>query len=413
MVFWFFCPRQTNQPHPNQPTNAPHAEVPETDDDAPSPTEAHHQAFSKHLPDWYAEHKRPMPWRGAGDPYRIWVAEVMLQQTRVEQATPYFRRFVEAFPTAEALAEADRDAVLKRWEGLGYYARARHLHEAAQIVVDEHGGKVPDTWDAVRDLPGIGPYTAAAVLSIAFGKAHAVLDGNVVRLLARVFAVEEDATKSRTRRRLRDAANALLAEAHDASVPPGDFNQAMMELGATVCTPSAPRCPECPVQDACAAFAEGAPENYPQKKDKAPVPHHDVAVGLLGNDAGELFIQRRPDEGLLAGLWEFPGGKQEGDEELAETCRRELREETGATVEVGPLFHRLDHAYSHFKITLHAFRCRLADGSAAPTAAEGQPTRWVAPAELDDYAFPRANRRLIEELEERRERPTLFDAAEL
>ncbi|PSQ98594.1 MAG: A/G-specific adenine glycosylase [Bacteroidetes bacterium QS_9_68_14] len=364
------------------------------------------------MPAWYAEHRREMPWRGTADPYRIWVAEVMLQQTRVEQATPYFRRFVDAFPTVEALAEAERDAVLKRWEGLGYYARARHLHEAAQIVADEHGGDVPDTWDAIRELPGIGPYTAAAVLSIAFGKSHAVLDGNVVRLLARVFAVEKDPSKSGTRRRLRDAADALLADACDQGVAPGDFNQAVMELGATVCTPSAPRCPDCPVQDACAAYAEGAPEAYPHKRKKAPVPHHDVAVGLLENEAGELFIQRRPDEGLLAGLWEFPGGKQEGGEALAETCRRELREETGARVEVGRLFHRLNHAYSHFKITLHAFRCRLAEGSNAPTSAEGQPTRWVAPASLDDYAFPRANRRLIEELEERQERPTLFDAAE-
>ena len=387
--------------------------MPDTANDAPlSPSSEHYQAFSQRLPDWYAEHRRDMPWRGAADPYRIWVAEVMLQQTRVEQATPYFRRFVDAFPTAEALAEADRDAVLKRWEGLGYYARARHLHEAARIVVDEHSGNVPDTWEAICDLPGIGPYTAAAVLSIAYDRPHAVLDGNVGRLLARVFAVEEDVTKSRTRRRLRDAANVLMAEAHDTGVSPGAFNQAMMEVGATVCTPSAPHCPACPVQSACAAFAEGAPEAYPQKKKKAPVPHHDIAVGLLENEAGELFIQRRPDEGLLAGLWEFPGGKQEDGETLEETCRRELREETGAAVEVGPLFHRLDHAYSHFKITLHAFRCRPADGSAAPTAAEGQPTRWVAPAALDEYAFPRANRRLIEELKERRTHPTLFDAVE-
>ena len=351
-----------------------------------------------------------MPWRGAADPYRIWVAEVMLQQTRVEQATPYFERFVEAFPTAQALAEAERDAVLMRWEGLGYYARARHLHEAAGIVVEEHGGHVPDTWEALRALPGIGPYTAAAVLSIAYGKPHAVLDGNVVRLLTRVFAVSDDATKSKTRRRLRALANALLEEAHTQGVPPGTFNQAMMELGATVCTPTAPRCPDCPVQGSCAAYAEGTPEAYPKKKKKAPVPHHDIAVGLLENDAGELFIQRRPDEGLLGGLWEFPGGKQEDGESLKDTCRRELREELGVKVEVGSLFHRLDHAYSHFKITLHAFRCRLT-GDAAPTAAEGQPTRWVPPEALDDYAFPRANRRLIEELEARREHPTLFDAA--
>ena len=373
-------------------------------------TKAHAAAFSEALPRWYAEHKRAMPWRGTADPYRIWVAEVMLQQTRVDQATPYFRRFVEAFPTVEALAEAERDEVLKRWEGLGYYARARHLHEAASIVVDEHGSAVPETWEAIRALPGVGPYTAAAVLSIAYAKPHAVLDGNVVRLLTRVFAVDDDATKGRTRRRLRQLANELLSSAHAKGTAPGTFNQAMMELGATVCTPGAPNCRACPLQAACAAYAEGAPEAYPKKKKKPPVPHHDVAVGILENDAGKLFIQRRPDEGLLGGLWEFPGGKKKDGETLKEACRRELREELGVAVEVGPLFHRLDHAYSHFKITLHAFRCRLPNG-ATPTPAEGQPTRWVAPGALDDYAFPRANRRLIEELEAREQRPTLFDAA--
>jgi A/G-specific adenine glycosylase len=351
-----------------------------------------------------------MPWRGAADPYRIWIAEVMLQQTRVEQATPYFQRFVEAFPTVEALANAERDAVLMRWEGLGYYARARHLHEAARIVVSEHGGAVPESWDAIRALPGVGPYTAAAVLSIAYGKAHAVLDGNVMRLLTRVFAIADDATKGKTRRRLRALAGELLAEAHASGTAPGAFNQAMMELGATVCTPSSPRCPTCPVQRACAAYHEGAPEAYPKKKKKPPVPHYDVAVGLLEDDAGRLFIQRRPDKGLLGGLWEFPGGKRKDGETLDDACRRELREEIGAAVEVGRLFHRLDHAYSHFKITLHAFHCRLPEG-AAPVPAEGQPTRWVAPDELDEYAFPRANRRLIEELEARQARPTLFDAA--
>ena len=379
-------------------------------DDALTPTETHHQVFSTDLPDWFSHHKREMPWRGATDPYRIWVAEVMLQQTRVDQATPYFRRFVEAFPTVEALADAERDDVLRRWEGLGYYARARHLHEAAGLVVDEHGGTVPDTWDAIRELPGVGPYTAAAVLSIAYEKPHAVLDGNVIRLLTRVFAVSAETTKSRTRRRLRQLADALLKDAYAAGVSPGAFNQAMMELGATVCTPTAPDCPACPLQAACAAYSEGTPEAYPQKRKKSPVPHHDIAVGLLENDAGEFFIQRRPDEGLLGGLWEFPGGKREEEEDLKETCRRELREELDVDVEVGALFHKLDHAYSHFKITLHAFRCRL-PADASPTPAEGQLARWVPPEALSDYAFPRANRRLIEELEARRQRPTLFDGA--
>ena len=369
----------------------------------PDPTDAQRRAFRNDLLDWYAGAKRAMPWRETNDPYRIWISEVMLQQTRVDQAQPYYERFVAAFPTVEALAEAERDDVLRLWEGLGYYARARHLHRAAQHVVEEFGGQVPDTYDAIRTLPGVGPYTAAAVLSIAYGRPHAVLDGNVARVLARVFTVEDDIKKSRTRRRLQALADDLLAPQQ-----PADFNQALMELGATVCTPTAPQCPDCPLQDVCEALEEGAPEAYPFSKKKPPVPHHDVVVGLVFDKTGRLLIQRRPEDGLLGGLWEFPGGKREDGEPLEETCRRELREELGIEVEAERLFYRLDHAYSHFKITLHAFTCRLAEGT--PASKEGQPLRWAGVDELETYAFPRANRRLIEELIRRRRAPRLFDA---
>ncbi len=343
-----------------------------------------------------------MPWRETDDPYRIWISEVMLQQTRVDQAEPYYRRFTEAFPTVEALAEAKLDDVLRLWEGLGYYSRARNLHRAAQQIVEKHGGRVPEGYEAIRALPGVGPYTAAAVLSIAYGKPHAVLDGNVIRVLARVFAVEDDAAKSATRRRLQRLADALL----DARQPAA-FNQAMMELGALLCTPKSPRCEACPLQAVCAAYAEGNPEAYPVKKKKTPVPHYDVAVGLVHDAEGRLLIQRRPEDGLLGGLWEFPGGKARPGEAPEDACQRELREELGIEVEAERLFHRLGHAYSHFKITLHAFACRIRAGT--PTAREGQPLRWASPAALADYAFPRANRRLIEELQRRERAPRLFD----
>ena len=371
-------------------------------DDAPRPTDAQRRPFHENLLEWYAGAKRVLPWRETDDPYRIWISEVMLQQTRVDQAQPYYERFVAAFPTVEALAEAERGDVLRLWEGLGYYARARHLHRAAQKIAEEFGGQVPDTYDAIRMLPGVGPYTAAAVLSIAYSKPHAVLDGNVARVLTRVFTVEADVKKSRTRRRLQALADDLLDTAR-----PADFNQALMELGATVCTPTSPRCPACPLRAVCGALEEGAPEAYPVSKKKAPVPHYDVAVGLVFDDAGRLLIQRRPDDGLLGGLWEFPGGKQEEGEPLEETCCRELREELGIEVEVERLFYRLDHAYSHFKITLHAFTCRLTEGT--PASKEGQPLRWAGVDELETYAFPRANRRLIEELIRRQRAPRLFD----
>lgn len=343
-----------------------------------------------------------MPWRETDDPYRNWVAEIMLQQTRVDTVRDYYPRFLEAFPTVHALAAADRDAVLKQWEGLGFYARARHLHEAAETVVDEHNGTLPDSMEEIRTLKGIGPYTAAALLSIAFHQPHAVLDGNVKRVLTRVFAVEEDATTSSTERELRRLANELIDTGR-----PGTFNQAMMELGALVCTPNTPLCDRCPVQSVCMAHAEGTEERFPVTPESEPVPHHDIAVGLVFDD-DRLLIQRRPDEGLLGGLWEFPGGKQEEPESIEAACRREVKEELGIDVAVDDHFYTLSHAYSHFKITLHAFRCHIVEG--APVSREDLPFQWVHISSLDDYAFPRANRRLIEELNRRQTEPSLFDS---
>jgi A/G-specific adenine glycosylase len=366
-----------------------------------SPTDRQRRVFHQALLDWFDENKRSMPWRKTDDPYRIWVSEIMLQQTRVDTVRDYYPRFLDAFPTVEALAEAERDEVLKYWEGLGFYARARHLHEAAQTVVDEHDGTVPETMDAIRDLKGIGPYTAAAVLSIAYEQPHAVLDGNVTRVLSRVFAVETDATTTAAQNALRGLANDLIDDGR-----PGDFNQAVMELGALVCTPSTPLCDRCPLQDVCRAHEAGTEEDYPITPESEPVPHHDIAVGLVFDD-DQILIQRRPDEGLLGGLWEFPGGKQEDDESLEEACRRELKEELGIDVSIDDHFYTLSHAYSHFKITLHAFRCHIDSGT--PEAREDQPFQWVPVRALDDYAFPRANRRLIEELERRQSEPSLFD----
>jgi len=360
--------------------------------------------FRNDLLAWYDDHKRQMPWRETKDPYAIWVSEIMLQQTRVDTVRAYYRRFLDAFPTVEDLADANRDEVLKLWEGLGYYSRARYLHEAAAQVVEEHNGEVPETMDAIRDLKGIGPYTAAAVLSIAYQKPHAVLDGNVARLLTRIYAIDADSTSSTTKRHLRRLANELLAPDR-----PADFNQAMMELGSTVCTPTSPDCPACPVSAVCRAHDAGDEEAYPVTPESKPVPHHDIAVALIFDDDGRLLIQRRPDEGQLAGLWEFPGGKYEEDtdDSMEAACRREIREELGVDIAIDEPFYTLKHAYTHFKITLHAFRCRITDG--APIAREDQPMAWVTLDELEDYAFPRANGKLIDELHHRQEEPSLFD----
>ncbi len=342
------------------------------------------------LHDWFRSNARILAWRQDRDPYRIWLSEVMLQQTRVDQAGGYFDRFLARFPTLEVLAGADIDEVLRLWEGLGYYARARNLHKAAREMIDKYGG-VPSDPAHLRALPGIGEYTAAAVLSIAFDAPYAAVDGNVTRVLARAFAVDTDVRTSAARRHIAVLAQSVLDANH-----PGLHNQAMMELGASICLPKSPRCSRCPIQSACAAFAQGAPERYPVKSRRPPIPHYDVVVALVGDAEGRLLITRRPEDAMLGGLWEFPGGKRGSEESLQEACRRELREELGIDVEVGAEVHSLSHAYTHFRITLHAYRCRLVVGHPAPK--NGMPAMWVHPDELPSFAFPRANRRLIETL---------------
>ena len=310
----------------------------------------------------------------------------MLQQTRVDQVQPYYERFLGAFPTVEALAASELDSVLLQWEGLGYYARARNLHRAAKIIVSDYAGELPADYQVLRTLPGIGSYTAGAIASIAFGLPHPAVDGNVRRVLSRYFALK--AAKPTVLQRL---ASELLDPKRS-----GDFNQAMMELGATVCAPTRPKCGICPIGNDCLANQKGCPEDYPLRKKKVSIPHYDVATAVIIDDEGCLLIQRRADEALLGGLWELPGGKRKSDETLGEACRRELKEELGITVAVGPVIKSVKHAYTHFKITLYAFQCSIETGTPHSTA--GLPIRWVSLKDLHQYAFPRANRRILDAL---------------
>lgn len=346
--------------------------------------------FRSRLLAWYDAGHRDLPWRRTRDPYRIWVSEVMLQQTQVDTVIPYYERFLDRFPTVAALAAASDEDVLKVWEGLGYYARARHLHTAARSVAAA-GGTFPDRFEALAALPGVGRSTAGAVASIAAGAPHPVLDGNVRRVLCRLFAVGRDPRTPPVERRLWRLAALLLDPER-----PGDYNQALMELGATVCTPRGPRCGDCPVAALCRARARGLAEDLPIHSRRPPLPHHEVAVGVIRRDDGAVLIARRPAEGLLGGLWEFPGGKREEGESLEDCLRREVREELGIEVEVGERFATVRHAYTHFKVTLHAFHCRHRSGE--PRALGCTAWRWVAPAELDAYPMPAANRKLLESL---------------
>jgi A/G-specific adenine glycosylase len=344
-------------------------------------------AVQRKLIDWWHAHRRDLPWRRTSDPFAVWVSEIMLQQTRVATAGPYFQRFLRRFPSVQALAEAPLDDVLKAWEGLGYYSRARNLHQAARRVVDDFHGQLPADVDALRSLPGIGPYTAGAIASIAFGLDEPVLDGNVIRVLARLWRIDDDPRRAETRQRLWRLARELIPTGQA-----GVFNQAMMDLGATVCTPRAPACLACPVSEHCLALQAGQPQRLPVKPPKARLPHHDIAAGVIWK-SGRVLIDRRPAEGLLGGLWEFPGGKREPGESLDGALAREVREEVGIEIDVARPMATVRHVYSHFRITLHAFHARHRAGKARPIACDA--VKWVWPGSLGRYAFPKANHKLL------------------
>lgn len=353
------------------------------------------------LLNWFHQNKRELPWRKTDDPYKIWLSEAMLQQTRVEQAIPYYFRFLAAFPTVFDLASAPLDEVLKQWEGLGYYARARNLHQAAQEIVEKHQGIFPKNPADALALKGVGAYTQAAVLSIAYGIPLAALDGNVIRVLSRWFCFEEDVKDPKNRKKLQDLADEVLIHT-DA----GDWNEAMMELGATICTPKNPKCQNCPMQESCLAFQKGNPMEYPKSKKKAPIPHQQIAVAVIQNESGKYLINRRPDKGLLGGLWEFPGGKQEEGESLVQTCIRETQEEMGIEIGVLHKITTVNHTFTHFKITLHAFACILLNGDAKST--NGEPHRWIEENEFDDFAFPKANIEVIRAIKAGQKQLNLF-----
>ncbi len=341
----------------------------------------------RHLIKWYQHHQRDLPWRETDDPYAIWISEVMLQQTTVKTVIPYYHRFLKQFPCVLDLAQADLLAVLKIWEGLGYYARARNLHRAAQIVQHRHGGRIPPEMDDFKKLPGVGDYIAAAVLSIAFNQPFAVVDGNVKRVLARLGRIDSPVNLSASHRVFKPAASELLDPSQ-----PGTFNQALMELGALLCKPRRPACSDCPIQMHCRAYADGMVTTYPKRIKKAPIPLHRVSVGVVFENGRVLITRRKPD-GLLGGLWEFPGGRIEEGETPQEACIREICEEVGLKVQVDSFLSRIRHAYTHFKIQMDVFCCHVESGRVELKG----PTdyRWVNLDELSAYPLPKANHKFI------------------
>ncbi|HEX6302850.1 MAG TPA: A/G-specific adenine glycosylase [Anaerolineales bacterium] len=347
-------------------------------------------SFTIRLLEWYAQHARQMPWRDHKDAYVIWVSEIMLQQTQVDTVTPYFERWLTRFPDIESVAAATQQEVLSEWEGLGYYSRARNLHRAAQILVAENDGQLPENTKALRQLPGIGRYTAAAIASMAFGKDEAALDGNIRRVLARVFDVRLPARSTEGERKLWELANENL--------PPGragDYNQALMDLGATICTPRQPDCQNCPLKASCGAYELGVQEQRPVKGPKPSLPHHTVTAAVI-QDNGSVLIAQRPQDGLLGGLWEFPGGKLKAGEELPAGLRREIQEELGVEITVGNSLGVYRHAYTHFRVTLHAFQCSLVRGK--PRAIEHSQIKWIRLQDLPDFPMGKLDRQIANTL---------------
>src|SRR4030042_1275019 len=314
--------------------------------------------IQKKLLQWFKKKGRERPWRKTRDPYAIWVSEIMLQQTQVATVIPYYQEFLKSFPTIHHLAKANLSKVLKAWEGLGYYSRARNLHRASQIVLNHFHGSIPGTLKDLLSLPGIGRSTAGAILSFAFNKAAPILDGNVKRVLSRVFAIPGDPKGNKTEQSLWHLSESLIPKGYDSS-----FNQGLMDLGAMTCTPKEPQCPKCPLREFCKGKASGNPERFPTKTIRKKIPHIE-AISAVIRANGKVLLKQRPPEGLLGGLWEFPNWKNEEKtrSRLRLRLKKYIRQETKTNVEVKEFIGVLHQTYSHFKLTLQVFDCQHLDG---------------------------------------------------
>lgn len=339
---------------------------------------------------WFQQNRRDLPWREGYSPYQVWISEIMLQQTRVQTMLPYFRRWLERFPDPAAVAAASEDELLKAWEGLGYYSRVRNIQKTAQILLERYRGRLPADHRTLLSFPGIGPYTAGAIMSLAFNQNYPAVDGNVKRVLARLFNLDGAVNAPATKRRIERLAGSMMP-AGQARI----FNQALMELGALICLPRNPDCRHCPVAESCRALDAGVVDQRPVRERPKRARPLEVVVGVLARD-GEILIQKRSSEGLMPGLWEFPGGKIEPGETPEQALGREFQEELQLDVAVGERLAVIRHAYTSFRVTLHAYRCFLVNGRQHPVLGSAVAWRWTPTRQLRQYPFPAANKRLIE-----------------
>ncbi len=356
--------------------------------------------LSSKLLKWYRTHARPLPWRGHPNPYAVWVSEIMLQQTRVEAVIPYFEKWMERFPTVRSLAEASEQSVLQLWEGLGYYSRARNIRKAARVIVNELDGRLPRDVRALRKLPGIGRYTAGAIASIAFDLDEPTLDGNIRRVYARLFNVEVPADSTEGEKILWKLAAENLPRGKA-----GDFNQVLMDLGATICLPKNPRCSECPLEKDCQSRALGLQESRPVLKPKAEVLHHVHAAAVLVAQIGNLrytLLAKRPSPGLLGGMWEFPNGRVEGDPARALT--KAIKSGYGLEVRAGEALGVVRHAYTHFRVTVHVFVANIIEKERQRT---NENLKWVKLSELENYPMGKIDRQIAQKIKAIRENPPI------
>lgn len=358
------------------------------------------QQFQMDFLDWYQKEKRNLPWRYNQDPYRVWISEIMLQQTRVDTVIDYYYRFMEAFPTIADLAKASEDKLLKIWEGLGYYSRARNLQAAAKQILDEFGGQFPDTIDDIRSLKGIGPYTAGAIGSISFKLSEPAIDGNVMRVVSRLFCIEADIAKASSRKVFDEAMRKIISHEE-----PGDFNQAMMDLGSSICTPKAPKCEVCPIQAFCLAFKEQRQTEFPVKSKKLKPKDVYYVAGVIENNQQEFLLQQRPESGLLASMWLFPLEEisMEKFTELKSSYTEELNLFSSELVaEDSPIifsddpvvwqkkiFGEVTHVFSHLRWHILVFYGRTND----TLTDRGT---WVKRADFDSFVFPKPQQKMLE-----------------
>jgi len=345
--------------------------------------------FEKKLLLWYHQNRRPLPWRLNGNPYRIFVVEIMLQQTQIKTVLPYYDRWLNAFPDIYTLAKAPLDKVLKLWEGLGYYSRARNLHKAAQIIVEQFNGKVPDNILDLMSLPGIGRYTAGAIASIAYQKPVPLVDGNVSRVFSRVFHLKDDISLPETQKKFYEIAEKIVSKKE-----PGNFNQALMELGSQICSPDLPKCHICPVAKMCIALKKGNPLELPVKSKGLKVKKMDMVVGILKFE-DKLLVRRRPASGIWGGLWEIPGTVRTKELSLEKALTQEFEEEMGFHITILKKLKPIEHRFTHRFANIVPFECEI---KALPGKLKNQNLRWVKKRALDQLSFPVPHQKIMASL---------------